>query len=81
MGVLDDVVCNNDLFGDHKGEMHCTRSLHPAFPGSTYEITPTGQLELLECTFEDRGDPNAPRWGRLARGLRKLGAFSGHIVY
>jgi len=66
MGVLDDVVCNNDLFGDHKGETRRTQSLHPAFPGSTYEITPTGRLELLECTYEDRSDPQAPRWGPLA---------------
>lgn len=65
MGVLDDVLCNNDLFGDHKGETHCTQSLRPVFPGSTYEITPTGRLELLECTYEDRSDPNAPRWLRL----------------
>jgi hypothetical protein len=59
MGVLDDVLCNNDLFGDHKGETHYTQSLHPVFPGSTYEITPTGWLELLECTYEDRSDPSA----------------------
>jgi hypothetical protein len=59
IGVLDDVLCNNDLFGDHKGEMHCTYSLHPVFPGSMYEITPAGRLELLECTYEDRSDPNA----------------------
>ena len=65
MGVLDDVLCNNDLFGDHKGETHRTQSLHPGFPGSTYEITPTGWLELLDCTYEDRSDPNAPRWLRL----------------
>jgi hypothetical protein len=24
-----------------------------------------GRLELLECTYEDRSDPNAPRWLRL----------------
>jgi hypothetical protein len=65
MGVLDDVLCNNDLFGDHKGETHFTQSLHSVFPGSKYEITPMGRLELLECTFEDRSDPNAPRWLRL----------------
>ena len=59
MGVLDDVLCNNDLFGDHKGETHYTQSLHPVFPGSTYEITLAGRLELLECTYEDRSDPNA----------------------
>lgn len=33
MGVLDDVLCNNDLFGMHKGETHYTQSLNPAFPG------------------------------------------------
>ena len=65
MGVLDDVLCNNDLFGGHKRETHCTQSLHSVFPGSKYEITPMGRLELLECTFEDRSDPNAPRWLRL----------------
>lgn len=59
MGVLDDVLCNNDLFGDHKGETHSTQSLHPFFPGSTYEITPSGRLELLECNYEDRSNPNA----------------------
>ena len=65
MGVLDEVLCNNDLFGAHKGETQWTRSLHPVFPGSTYEITPAGRLELLEGTYEDRSDPNAPRWLRL----------------
>lgn len=59
MGDLDNVLCNNDLFGNHKGETHWTESLHPVFPGSTYEITPTGRLELLECDYEDRSDPNA----------------------
>ena len=65
MGVNDDVRCNNDLFGDHRGETHYTSSLNPIFPGSTYEITPTGRLELFECTYEDRSDPNASRWRRL----------------
>src|ERR1700755_1795414 len=66
MGVLDEVFCNNDLFGAHKGETHWTQSLHPGFPESTYEITPRGRLELLECTYEDRRDPNAPDRLRLA---------------
>jgi hypothetical protein len=66
MGVLDDVLCNNDLFGDHRGETHRTQSLHRVFPGSTYEITPAGRLELLECTYEDRSDPNAPGCQRFA---------------
>jgi len=75
MGVLDDVLCNNDLFGDHKGETHCTQSLHPVFPGSRYEITPTGRMELLECTYEDRSDPNAPRWIRLGGSMTPV--FTG----
>ena len=62
MGVLDDVLCNNDLFGKHKGETHYTDSLNSAFTGCTYEITPSGRLELLECTYEDRSDPNALGW-------------------
>ena len=66
MGVLDDVLCNNDLFGMHKGETHYTASLDPVFPGSTYEITPAGRLELLECTYEDRSDPDAKGWERLS---------------
>jgi hypothetical protein len=66
MRPFDDVLCNNDLFGDHKGETHCTQSLNSVFPGSKYEITPMGRLELLECTYEDRSDPNASRWLRLA---------------
>ena len=64
MGTFDDVVCNNDSFGEHKGETHFTQSLHPVFPGSTYEITPMGRLELLECNYEDRSDPKASRWLR-----------------
>lgn len=75
MGVLDDVLCNNDLFGDHKGETHCTQSLHPVFPGSTYEITPMGRMELLECIYEDRSDPNAPRWIRLGGSMTPV--FTG----
>ncbi len=62
MGALDYVLCNSDLFGEHKGETHHTESLDPVFPGSTYEITPAGRLELLECTYEDRSDPTAPGW-------------------
>ncbi len=65
MGVLDDVICNNDLFGKHKGETHYTQSLNPVFPGSTYEITPSGRLELLECTYEDLSDPNVQGWEQL----------------
>ena len=75
MGVLDDVLCNNDRFGDHKGETHRTQSLHPVFPGSTYEITSRGRLELLECTYEDRSDPNAAGCLRLGRMMTPV--FTG----
>ena len=75
MGVLDDVLCNNDLFGNHKGETHYTQSLGPVFPESTYEITPAGRLELLECTYEDRCNPNAP--GCLRLGGIMTPAFTG----
>lgn len=75
MRVLDDVLCNNDLFGDHKGETHCTQSLHQVFPGSTYEITPAGRLELLECIYEDRSNPNAA--GCLRLGGMMTPVFTG----
>ena len=75
MGVPDDVLCNNDLFGDHKGDTQCTHSLHPVFPGSTYEITPAGRLELLECTYEDRSDPSAS--GCLRLGGMMTPVFTG----
>lgn len=75
VGVLDDVLCNNDLFGQHKGETHITQSLDPVFPGSMYEITPLGRLELLECTYEDRSDPDAQGWERLTGCLTPV--FTG----
>lgn len=65
MGLSDDVICNHDLFGAHKGETCQADIPSPFIPGSTYEITPQGRLELLECVFEDRSDPNATGWGRL----------------
>jgi hypothetical protein len=63
--MYDDVLCNSDLFGKHRGEKHQTKSLNPSVPGDTYEITSSGRLELLECTFVDRSDPNAQGWERL----------------
>lgn len=75
MGVVDEVLCNNDMFGKHKGETHYTRSLDSVFPGSTYEITPAGRLELLECTYEDRSDPNAQGCERLIGSLTPV--FNG----
>ena len=75
MGGLEAVLCNNEVFGDHKGETHYTQSLQPVFPGYTYEITPAGRLELLECTYEDRSDPNATGCQRL--GGMMTPAFTG----
>lgn len=72
--MTDDVLCNNEMFGSHRGETHQTQSLGPVFPGtthemtprSTYEITPSGRLELLECVLKDHSDPNATGWLRLS---------------
>jgi hypothetical protein len=73
MGMFDEVICNNDLFGEsNKGKTHQTKDLHDC--GGLldlYEITPSGRLEFLEYTTEDRSDPNAQgiaRWaGSMAR--------------
>jgi hypothetical protein len=27
MGMFDEVLCNHDLFGEHRGETHQTKSL------------------------------------------------------
>jgi hypothetical protein len=58
MGMFDEVQCNHELFGVHKGETHQTKDLH--WLGGAldeYEITPSGRLEFLEHTIEDRSDP------------------------
>ena len=88
VGLCEDVLCNNDLFGEHKGEKHRTASLDAVFPGADYEITPNGRLELLECNFEDRSDPNAQGAMRLAgimtpvfTGERRDMNFHGCIVF
>jgi hypothetical protein len=88
MSVSDEVFCNNDLFGEQIGEKHLTQSLDAVFPGSVYEITPDGRLELLEETFEDRSDPNAQGPMRLAgimtpvfTGERRDMNFHGWVVF
>jgi hypothetical protein len=88
VALCDDVFCNNDLFGEHKGEKHRTESLDAVFPGSDYEITQDGRLELLEATFEDRSDPNDQGLMRLAgimtpvfTGARRDMDFHGWIVF
>jgi hypothetical protein len=58
MGLFDEVRCNHELFGVHKGEKHQTKDLH--WLGGAleeYEITPSGRLEFMEYTVEDRSDP------------------------
>jgi hypothetical protein len=58
MGMFDEVVCNHELFGEHRGEKHQTKDLH--WLGGAldlYEITPLGRLEFVEYTVEDRGKP------------------------
>lgn len=77
MGMFDEVLCNNDLFGKHKGERHQTTDLTSL--GCTfelYEITPSGRLELLEYTIEDRSDPTAQGWARL-RGAMSTTVYTG----
>jgi hypothetical protein len=72
MGMFDKVPCNHELFGVHRGETHQTKDLH-CLGGllDLYEITPSGRLEFLVFTVEDRSDPNAEgiaRWaGSMAR--------------
>lgn len=58
MGMFDEVRCNHELFGVHKGETHQTKDLH-CMGGALeqYEITASGQLEFLEYRVEDRSDP------------------------
>jgi len=75
MSVFDEVLCDHPLFGDHRGETHQTHSLEPVSPGTTYEITVSGRLVLLECTYEDRSDPNAAGLARLAGSLTPV--FTG----
>ena len=66
MGMFDEVECNHDLFGVHKGETHQTRDPH--WRGGLldkYEITPSGRLEFLEYRVEDRSDPTVEGISRL----------------
>lgn len=76
MGMFDEVLCNHELFGVHKGETQQTKSLN-WFGGALeqYEITPSGRLEFLEYITEDRGDPNAQGWVRLGGAMTMV--FTG----
>jgi hypothetical protein len=60
MGMFDEVLCNHDLFGSHKGEKHQTKWLDSMGCAlELYEITPAGRLEFLDYEVEDHSDPNA----------------------
>ena len=76
MGLFDEVLCNHELFGAHKGETYQTKDLH--WLGGfldLYEITPSGRLEFLEYTVEDRSDPNATGIERMFGMM--TGVFTG----
>jgi hypothetical protein len=77
MGMFDEVLCNNELFGGHRGEVHQTKSLDCMGGASDhYEITPAGRLKFLEYALtEDHSDPNAEGWERL-RGIATM-EFTG----
>jgi len=68
MGMFDEVRCNHELFGVHKGETYETKDIH-CLGGlfEQYEITPSGHLELLEYTVENRSNPTL-------KGLERLRA-------
>lgn len=68
MGVFDEVLNKHAFFGQHKGEICQTKSLHPYIGGALqkYEITPAGRLEFLDYRIDDRSDPKAEGGLRLA---------------
>ena len=75
MSVMDEILCNHQLFGDHRGKTYQTDSLNAVFPGAKYEITATGRLELLVCDYEDHSDPNAAGFASLFGALTPV--FTG----
>ncbi len=58
--MFDEVLCNHDLFGSHKGEIHQTKNFQ-LIGGALehYEITPAGRLEFLDYVTEDHSTPDA----------------------
>lgn len=76
MGMFDEVLCNHKLFGVHRGETQQTKDLH--WLGGlldNYEITPSGRLEFLEYTVEDRSDPTLEGIERLFGMMTRI--FTG----
>ena len=77
MSLMDEVLCDHELFADHRGEAYQTDSLNAVFPGAKFEITASGRLELLVCEYEDHSDPNAVGFASLfGPYLRVSGATS-----
>jgi hypothetical protein len=73
MGMFDEVECNHELFGVHRGEVHQTKDLHDC--GGLldrYEITPSGRLEFLVYRVEDRSDPTLKGIARWAGVLTTI---------
>lgn len=79
MGMFDTVRCNAELFGVHKGETHQTKDLH-WLDGNLddYEITPSGRLEFLVYTVEDRSDPTQKGIARWAGSMSRI--FTGAVA-
>jgi hypothetical protein len=76
MGMFDEVLCNHELFGAHRGETQQTKDLH--WLGGlldNYEITPSGRLEFLEYTVEDRSNPTLESIERLFGMMTRI--FTG----
>lgn len=70
MGMFDEVKCDHEIFGVHKGETHQTKDLHDC--GGLldlYEITSSGRLEFLVYKVEDHSDPNAQGIARWAGSM------------
>ncbi len=74
--MFDEVVCNHELFGVHRGETHQAKDLH-CLGGllDLYEITPSGRLEFLVYTVEDRSDPTLEGIARWAGSRTRV--FTG----
>jgi hypothetical protein len=74
--MFDEVKCSNDLFGESKGMTKQTKDLH-CCGGllDLYEITPSGRLEFLEYTVEDRSDPTLEGIARWAGSMARI--FTG----
>jgi len=67
------VLCNHELFGEHKGETYQTKDLHDCGGlFELYEIAPSGRLEFLVYAVEDRSDPNAQGIARWAGSMTRV---------